>query len=118
MLTDSQTIPRDLCHPQAPLKCLFFPVLRSQKRQNEQSCHKRYNVVIVGIKTGRSHHCTWVFTPSAPLDEADYEEDEHDESHGTHDPDEPALSGDVHLVLSVDCTWKKDIIQVNIHSAL
>lgn len=44
---------------------------------------------------------TWVFPPSTPLDEADYEKDEHDESHSTHDPNEPTLSGDVHLVLSI-----------------
>lgn len=41
---------------------------------------------------------TWVFSTSTPLDEADNEEDEDDESDGTHQANEPALGGDVHLV--------------------
>lgn len=41
---------------------------------------------------------TRVFSTTAPLDEADDEQDEDDEGDGTHQPDEPALSGDVHLV--------------------
>lgn len=53
---------------------------------------------------------TWIFPPAAPLDEADDEEDENDQGNGAHSPDEPSLSGDVHLILSVN--WKtthKDI---------
>lgn len=57
--------------------------------------------------------CTWVFPPSAPLDKADNEEDEHNESHSTHYSNEPALSGDVHLVLSINCVQTKT--QTNKH---
>lgn len=28
ILTCNQMIPPDLCHPPAPMKCLFFPVLK------------------------------------------------------------------------------------------
>lgn len=41
---------------------------------------------------------TWVFAAATPLDEADDEEDEDDEGDGTHQADEPALSGYVYLV--------------------
>lgn len=40
---------------------------------------------------------TWVFASLVPLNEADDEEDEDEESDGTHQADEPALSSDVHL---------------------
>lgn len=45
---------------------------------------------------------TRIFPPTAPLDEADDEEDEDHQSHGAHNPDEPSLSGDVHLILSIN----------------
>lgn len=45
---------------------------------------------------------TWVFSTATPLDEAHNEQDEDDEGDGTHEADEPALSGDVHLV---DVGW-------------
>lgn len=45
---------------------------------------------------------TWVFTTTTPLDEAHNEQDQYDESDCTHKADEPALSGDVHLV-DVSC---------------
>lgn len=41
---------------------------------------------------------TWVFAPATPLDEADDEEDQYDEGNGTHQANEPALGGYVHLV--------------------
>lgn len=41
---------------------------------------------------------TWVFAPTTPLDEADDKKDQYDESDGTHQADEPALSGYVYLV--------------------
>lgn len=41
---------------------------------------------------------TWVFAPATPLDEAHDEEDQYDEGNGTHQADEPALSGYVYLV--------------------
>lgn len=47
---------------------------------------------------------TWVFPSSAPLDETHNQQDENEKSHRAHDPNEPALCGDVHLVLSIDCT--------------
>lgn len=44
---------------------------------------------------------TWILPAAAPLDEADDEQDEHEEGDGAHEADEPALRGDVHLVLGV-----------------
>lgn len=46
-------------------------------------------------------HLTWVFATSTPLDEADDEQDQHQEGDGTHEPNEPALGGDVCLVIGV-----------------
>lgn len=40
---------------------------------------------------------TWIFASFVPLDEADYEKDQDEESYGAHQPDKPALGGDVHL---------------------
>lgn len=40
---------------------------------------------------------TWILSPFVPLDEADDEEHEDEESDGTHETDEPALRGDVYL---------------------
>lgn len=40
---------------------------------------------------------TRVFPSFIPLDEADYEQDEDEQSDGTHQTNEPSLSGDVHL---------------------
>lgn len=44
---------------------------------------------------------TWVFPASAPLNEADDEQNKDQESYGTHQPDEPALCRDVHVVLGI-----------------
>lgn len=49
---------------------------------------------------------TWVFPTSAPFNEADDEQDKDQESDGTHQPDEPALRGDVHVVLGV--SWEEN----------
>lgn len=63
-----------------------------------------------------NEHRTRIFPPAAPLDEADYEEDENDQSHGAHDPDEPSLSGDIHLILSIN--WKNTpITHTNKHAS-
>lgn len=40
---------------------------------------------------------TRVFSSLIPLDEADNEEDQDEQSDGTHEANEPSLSGDVHL---------------------
>lgn len=40
---------------------------------------------------------TRVFPSLIPLDEADNEEDQDEQSDGTHEANEPSLSGDVHL---------------------
>lgn len=40
---------------------------------------------------------TWVFSSLVSLYEADDEEDEDEESDGTHQADEPALSSNIHL---------------------
>lgn len=49
---------------------------------------------------------TWIFPASAPLNEADYQEDENQESYGTHQPDEPALRRDVHVILGI--SWEEN----------
>lgn len=52
-------------------------------------------------------HCvsdlTWVFAPTTPLDKADDEKDQYDKGDGTHQANEPALSGYVYLV---DVGWR------------
>lgn len=47
---------------------------------------------------------TWVLATSTPLDKADNEQDQHQKGDGTHEPDEPALGGDVCLVIGV--SWQ------------
>lgn len=51
---------------------------------------------------------TWVFSTTTSLDEAHDEQDQDDEGDCTHQADEPALSGDVHLV-DVGCgrRWRR-----------
>lgn len=49
---------------------------------------------------------TRVFSSLIPLDEADDEEDQDEESDGTHEADEPSLSGDVHL--SARHSWPQE----------
>lgn len=49
-------------------------------------------------------HLTWVLATTTPLDEADDEKDQHQKGNGTHEPDEPALGGDVCLVIGV--SWQ------------
>lgn len=46
-------------------------------------------------------HPTWVLATSTPLDETDDKQDQHQEGDGTHEPNEPALGGDVGLVVGV-----------------
>lgn len=46
-------------------------------------------------------HLTWVLAASTPLDETDDEQGQHQEGDGTHEPNEPALGGDVRLVVGV-----------------
>lgn len=47
---------------------------------------------------------TWVLAAATPLDEADDEQDQHQEGDGTHESDEPALRGDICLVVGV--SWQ------------
>lgn len=49
---------------------------------------------------------TWVFPSSAPLNEANNQQNEDQEGDGTHQPDEPALGRDVHVVLGV--SWEEN----------
>ena len=49
---------------------------------------------------------TGVFPSLIPLDEADNEEDQDEQSDGTHEADEPSLSGDVHL--SARHSWPEE----------
>lgn len=46
---------------------------------------------------------TWIFASFVPLDEAHDEQDQDEERDGAHQPDEPPLSGDVHL--PAGCSW-------------
>lgn len=48
-------------------------------------------------------HPTWVLATAAPLDETDNEQDQYQEGYGAHEPDEPALGGDVGPVVGVSC---------------
>lgn len=49
---------------------------------------------------------TRVLSSLIPLDEADNEEDQDEQSDGTHQADEPSLSGDVHL--SARHSWPEE----------
>lgn len=49
---------------------------------------------------------TRVLPSLIPLDEADNEEDQDEQSDGTHEANEPALSGDVHL--SARHSWPEE----------
>lgn len=49
-------------------------------------------------------HLTWVLATTTPLDEADDEKDQHQKGDGTHEPDEPALGGNVCLVIGI--SWQ------------
>lgn len=57
---------------------------------------------LTAIEAGVSS-LTWVFAPTTPLDEADDEKDQYDKCNGTHQANEPALSGYVYLV---DVGWR------------
>lgn len=46
-------------------------------------------------------HPTWVLATSTPLDETDDKQDQHQEGDGAHEPNEPALGGDVGLAVGV-----------------
>ena len=59
---------------------------------------------------------TGVFASFVPLDEADDEQDEDDEGDGTHQPYEPALGGDVHLVLTVGCRHARTHTHAHTHT--
>lgn len=48
-------------------------------------------------------HLTGVLAAATPLDETDDEQDQHQQGDGTHEPDEPALGGDICLVVGVGC---------------
>lgn len=49
---------------------------------------------------------TRVFPSLIPLDEADNEEDQDEQSDGTHEANEPSLCGDVHL--SARHSWPEE----------
>ena len=49
---------------------------------------------------------TWIFPTSAPLDEADDQQNKDQESYGAHQPDEPALCCDVHVILGI--SWEEN----------
>lgn len=89
-------------YPQDSQTCLNFANGHSHPHLDDPQDSQPY------LNFGNSHSLlTWVLPPTAPLDEADDEEDEHEEGDGAHEADEPALRGDVHLVLGVGCGKKK-----------
>lgn len=50
---------------------------------------------------------TRVFPSFIPLDEADNEQDQDEQSDGAHEADEPPLGGDVHLSARHGCCKEK-----------
>ena len=56
-----------------------------------------FNTTEQSIKVLSALLLTGVLPSLIPLDEADNEEDQDEQSDGTHEADEPSLSGDVHL---------------------
>lgn len=52
---------------------------------------------MIKSKNSSSSSLTRILPALVPLDEADDEQDEDEQSDGRHQTDEPALSGDVHL---------------------
>lgn len=57
-------------------------------------------------------HLTRVFSSFIPLNEADNENNQDEESDGTHESNEPSLSGDVHL--SACHSWPEENHKNNI----
>lgn len=56
------------------------------------------NLDISIVHTGTNMGCiTWIFAALVSLDEAHYEEDQDEESYGTHQANKPALGGNVYL---------------------
>lgn len=54
--------------------------------------------IYISVHTGTDKVCiTWIFATLVPLDEAHYEEDQDEESYGTHQANKPALGGNVYL---------------------
>ncbi len=58
---------------------------------------------------------TWIFATLVPLDEANYEKDQDEESDGAHEADEPSLGGDVDLPAGHSCarTHRKEGNMIN-----
>lgn len=51
---------------------------------------------------------TWIFATLVPLDEAHYEEDQDEESYGTHQANKPALGGNIYLAAGYSWTHTPD----------
>lgn len=58
---------------------------------------------------------TWIFSTFVPLDEAHDEEDQDEERDGTHQPDEPSLSGNVHLPVGCSWTHRRQTVSTGCH---
>lgn len=59
-----------------------------------------YSILLYGYAALTSPlDCTWVFSSTTPLDETDDEQDENQQSDGTHEPNKPALGSDVFRLL-------------------
>lgn len=54
-----------------------------------------------GLLPTRLTRLTWVLATTAPLDEADDEQYQHQKGDGAHEPNEPSLGGNVRLVVGV-----------------
>lgn len=60
---------------------------------------------LAGPRAHSSDPLTWVLAAPTPLDETDDEQDQHQEGDGAHQPDEPALGGEVGLGPVVGVSW-------------
>lgn len=58
---------------------------------------------------------TWIFSTFVPLDEAHDEQDQDEERDGAHQPDEPSLSGDVHLPVGCGWTHRRETVSTGCH---
>lgn len=63
----------------------------------------RKSLVALSPKLAPRTHLTGVLAAATPLDETDDEQDQHQQGDGTHESDEPALGGNVCLIVGVGC---------------
>lgn len=69
----------------------------------ERMATHRKSLVALSPKLAPRTHLTGVLAAATPLDETDDEQDQHQQGDGTHESDEPALGGNVRLIVGVGC---------------